>query len=78
MTPDSLIESLGGTSQVAAALALGAPVVSNWRARGKIPAEFWTEIVALATERGVIGITSEALATMHARRAVDEDAEARP
>ncbi len=73
MTPATLIDALGGTSAVADGLGLKAPVVSNWKARGKIPAEMWSEIAQIATERGLNGMTLEALATMHARRAADKN-----
>lgn len=74
MTPDSVIGALGGTSEVAKALRLDPPVVSNWRSRGKIPADMWSEIVSLAAARGKSGITLQTLATMHARAAPESEA----
>ena len=72
MTVDSIIAELGGTGAVSSALALPRSTVSTFRARGKIPADLWAEIVRLAGERGAAGVTLEALAAVHARSAPEE------
>jgi hypothetical protein len=83
MTADLLIDAfarpkVNGTSVVSDGLNVAAPTVSNWRARGKIPSEYWADLVELARECDVKGITLETLAAMHARRPADADtAEAR-
>jgi len=66
-TVDDIIDALGGTTRVAQALRLNKSVVSSWRgkARGSIPAERWLDLVALARDRGVNGITVESLAVLH-------------
>ena len=71
MTPDLIIDKLGGTSELATALSVDPPVVSNWRERG-IPPRRWPEIVAVAESRGVKGITFEALALVVTGKAAGE------
>jgi hypothetical protein len=61
MTPDSVIDALGGTKAVAQALSLKLPTVSVWRTRG-IPSGRWSALSRLASEKGVPEITLEALA----------------
>lgn len=78
ITPDFVIDSLGGTKAVAEALSLDASTVSCWRDRGKgrggIPSAHWLALARLASDREVDGVTLEALATMGAREVM----EARP
>ncbi len=62
---DSLINSLGGTCAVAEKFGLKPPVVSNWRKRG-IPGRRWSDIIKLAADLKVPGVTLEALVAMHA------------
>lgn len=76
ITPDSVIDALGGTKAVAAALSLAAPTVSGWRVRG-IPSAHWLSLTRLASEQGIAEITLEALARLDAREIVETD-EARP
>lgn len=38
---DEVIEELGGNSEVAALTGVRSPAVSNWRSRGRIPAELF-------------------------------------
>lgn len=77
ITPDFVIDALGGTKAVAEALSLDASTVSCWRGRSGtkpgIPSARWLPIAKLAAEHGVATITLEALAEMSAR----EPAEAR-
>lgn len=72
ITPDFVIDALGGTKSVATALSQALPTVSGWRVRG-IPSAHWLAIAKLAAETGVSEITLEGLAEMAAR----EPAEAR-
>lgn len=72
ITPDFVIDALGGTKSVAIALSQALPTVSGWRVRG-IPSAHWLALSRLASEQGVAEITLEALAELAAR----EPAEAR-
>lgn len=38
---DAVIEAVGGTSAAAALAGVGPPAVSNWKARGAIPSEYF-------------------------------------
>lgn len=71
---DQVIDALGGTDQVSRDLGVEAPVVSNWRSRGRIPGARWTALADIARGRGVNGITLETLADLHAKRPVGSDA----
>lgn len=73
ITPDSVIDALGGNVPVASALSVVPATVSGWRARG-IPSAYWLTLSRLADERGLREITLEALAEIGAR----EPAGARP
>ena len=64
----SIIDALGGTGEVATALALSDSTVSSWREPRAIPAGRWEAIVRLATEKGVKEITLEVLAALAAER----------
>jgi hypothetical protein len=68
-TPGSVIDALGGTGEVASALALSDPTVSCWRTRG-IPAAHWSALVRLAMSRGVADITFESLAELAVQKPV--------
>ncbi len=68
ITAGSIIDALGGTGQVATALALSDSTVSGWRTRpGGIPAPHWSALAKLAAGRGVPWITLEVLAALIAR-----------
>ena len=70
-TAGSIIDALGGTGQVAAALSLSDSTVSGWRVRpGGIPGPHWRSLVRIARERGVEGVTFETLAEMFAKPVV--------
>lgn len=68
ITSDSVIDALGGTNEVAAALSLSPSSVSLWRDRadpnrpGGIPSGRWVALARLASEKGVAWITLDALA----------------
>jgi hypothetical protein len=67
-TAGSIIDALGGTGQVAAALSLSDSTVSSWRTRrGGIPSPHWVALVRLAGERGRNEITLELFASLVAR-----------
>lgn len=62
MSVDNIINELGGTMAVSRGLGTESSVVSNWRRRGYIPADRWTEIVDLAKKSRVKAVTFERLA----------------
>lgn len=49
----SAIDSLGGVGKLAAAIGVGQPVVSNWRARGTIPEATHCVAIERATKGAV-------------------------
>ena len=65
ITPDFVIDALGGTKSVATALSQALPTVSGWRVRG-IPSAHWLALSRLAAEQGISEITLEALAELGA------------
>lgn len=69
----SIIVACGGTGAVADALGQSDSTVSSWQAAARrgIPAAHWSAIVALAAERGVSGVTLEALADLAAREVAE-------
>jgi len=71
LTPDSVIDALGGTKAVADALSLSKPAVSVWRWRG-IPSKRLPSLSKLASQRGLPEINLESLSKM-----VEEADEAR-
>ena len=66
ITPDSVIDALGGTAKVATALSVSKPAVSCWRKRG-IPSTRWRPLSQLAEACGVPGITLDSLERISAR-----------
>jgi len=65
-TVDEIIDAVGGTGVVTAGLGLKYPsIVSSWRSRKSIPGDRWMSLAELARERGVVGVTVEALAELH-------------
>ena len=46
---DTAIKTVGGVTALAHKLGVGQSVVSNWRARGNVPVEYWPRI-ELATD----------------------------
>ncbi len=79
ITPDSIIDALGGTTAVAEALSLNVSTVSCWRGRGGkrgdpdrgsggIPPGYWLSLVELASSRSVNWITLETFAELSRRK----------
>jgi len=58
---------LGGNSNVARLLGVGASTTSEMKRRGRIPAEYWCDLVVAAQRRGHPEISFELLARLHAR-----------
>jgi len=63
ITPDTIINDLGGTFATAASLGIDPSTVSCWRKRG-IPARHWLPISRLAAELKLKHITLQVLATL--------------
>jgi len=57
-----------GASHISAELRLPYSTVASWKARGVIPSEHWSALVAMSLSKGFDGITFESLALMHATR----------
>jgi hypothetical protein len=51
-TVDEVIRALGGTVAAAKALDVGAPAVSNWKARNLIPSRTYVAIGSLLKRQG--------------------------
>ena len=51
-TVDEVIRALGGTSAAAKALEVGAPAISNWKARNLIPSRAYLVISSLLKRQG--------------------------
>jgi hypothetical protein len=66
-TWDSIIDALGGTGEVAKALARSDSAVSCWRRRG-IPGSHWAGLAEMAATRGKSDITLAVFADLAARR----------
>jgi len=64
-TVDSIIDTFGGTNAVARQLGVGPPAVSNWRAAGAIPSEWflvfsgWAESRQLTVDSSLFGFKEE-------------------
>lgn len=67
MSLADIFAALGGNSNVARLLGVGASAISEMKRRGRIPAEYWRDLVAAAQQRERPEITFELLATLHAR-----------
>lgn len=61
----SVIDALGGNAEVARFLDIGASAVSEMKRRGSIHARYFKPIVEMAEQRGVDGVTVDALVDMH-------------
>lgn len=74
-SPSHALELLGGPLPVSGRLNRKYTTVSSWAARQSIPPEVWRDLVELAREGGVEGITYESLALAHAQQAEKAAAE---
>jgi hypothetical protein len=64
-----VFEIMGGITAVARVLTVGKSTASEIKRRGRIPAEYWRDIIRAAAERGHPEITADLLARLHAREA---------
>lgn len=62
--PHEIIEKLGGPGTVAARLNKPYTTVHSWLQRQYIPPRVWSEIVQVAREQRVKGLTFETLAAL--------------
>ncbi len=62
-----VFDLMGGTTAMARILAVGVSTASEIKRRGKIPAEYWRDIIRAGAERGHPEITADVLARLHAR-----------
>lgn len=53
MTENDLIDALGGSGAVGRLLGVSGPAVSNWKARGEIPARHHYRLYLICQERGI-------------------------
>ena len=63
-----IFDTMGGTTSMARILGVGVSTASEIKRRGRIPAEYWRDIIRAAAMRGHPDITAELLADLHARR----------
>lgn len=70
-----IIVAFGGYAKVAEALSIPAGTVSSWKSRNVFPSEHWEKLVATASERGIDGVSLEALARIAARSVAPSMAE---
>jgi hypothetical protein len=63
-TPTQVIEKLGGPAEVASLLKRPYSTVFSWQHRKVIPPSAWADLVEVAREKRVKGLTFEALAAL--------------
>jgi hypothetical protein len=63
-----LYDQLGGHHRIARALGITATHAWTMRARANIPVAYWPELIRLAAEMGVSGVTADTLMAMVAAR----------
>ncbi len=62
-----LFDIMGGTSAVARQLGVGASTASEIKRRGRIPSEYWRELIIAARMAGHPEVTADLLVDLHAR-----------
>lgn len=68
MSISNIFSALGGTAAVARALGVGPSTASEMKRRGRIPAEYWRDLLRTARAAGHSDITADLLVELHARR----------
>jgi hypothetical protein len=68
-TASDLIDLFGGSSELARRINVPIPTVGAWKFRGSIPPEHFPQLVALAKELRIRGVTYEALYSMRTEKA---------
>jgi hypothetical protein len=64
----SLFSRLGGITRVAAEIGVPTGTASAWQSRGSIPVSYWPKLIESAAQRGVSGVTYDALVALHSQR----------
>ena len=67
MSVSDIISVLGGNSAFARAIGVGASTASEMKRRGRIPAEYWRDLIGAARRLDHPEITAELLTELHAR-----------
>jgi DNA-binding transcriptional regulator YdaS (Cro superfamily) len=62
-----VFSALGGTAALARSLGVGSSTVSEMKRRGRIPAEYWRDLLRTARATGHWEITPDLLVELHAR-----------
>ena len=62
-----IFDAMGGTTSMARILSVGVSTASEIKRRGRIPAEYWRDIIRAAQKRGNTEITADLLMELHAR-----------
>jgi hypothetical protein len=62
--PD-LIDRLGGPTAFSRIIGKGPSTASEMKRNRSIPVEYWPRVISAAKERGIRGVSAEALMTMH-------------
>ncbi len=70
-----IVDDLGGAAPFAALLGIPESHARTIKARDSIPPEHWPRVVEAARERGIDGVTFEALSEMRSARFKPEPAE---
>lgn len=68
MSVGDIFALLGGNSAVARALGLGQSTASEMKRRGRIPAEYWSDLIELARKQGHPEVTADLLVSLHTRK----------
>jgi hypothetical protein len=63
-----LFDTMEGVTSMAKILSVGVSTASEMKRRGRIPAEYWRDIVRAARKLGHPEITADLLADLHARK----------
>lgn len=67
MSISDIFAALGGTAAVARALGIGPSTASEMKRRGRIPAEYWRDLLLVARASGHHEVTADLLVEIHAR-----------
>jgi hypothetical protein len=71
MSISDIISVFGGNSAFARAIGVGASTASEMKRRGRIPAEYWRDLIGAAKRLDHPEITAELLTDIHARALED-------
>ena len=68
-TISQIIEAFGGPSALAHEIGRPVATVSAWKHRGKIPANYWPDLVALARTKRIKGLSLQTFFEVGSREA---------